>query len=848
MNKYNPQIIEKKWQKIWKNEKTFKSTINNKKQKYYILEMFPYPSGDIHMGHVRNYTLGDLIARYKNSKGFNVLHPMGWDSFGLPAENAAIENKIHPQLWTRNNISNMKTQLKKMGLSYDWERELSTCEPEYYKHEQKMFLDFYKNNIAYRKETWVNWDPVEQTVLANEQVIDGKGWRSGAEIEKRKMKGWFLRITNFADDLLKEIENLTEWPEKVKTMQKNWIGKSSGCKINFNINELKDVITVFSTRPDTLFGASFIAVSPKHPFAIRVTNENKRIKKLVNTKSFENLSETDIDKNEKIGIKTQYTTDHPFLKNKKLPIYIANFVLIDYGTGAIFGCPAHDQRDLEFALKYKLDVLPVVSKSSKNILQIKDRAYTENGIMVNSEFLNGLVVKDAIEESIKKLVALKSGERTINFRLRDWGVSRQRYWGCPIPIIYCKKCGEVPVPEKDLPVVLPKKVSFNTSGNPLQNHKEWRNVCCPKCDSIACRETDTFDTFFESSWYFARFANLDPKTAIPRSSAKYWLPVDQYIGGVEHAVLHLLYSRFFTKVLKSLNKIHINEPFKMLKTQGMVCHKTFQNSNGQWLYPKDVYKENEKYFNVRTKEPVIAGRTEKMSKSKKNVIDPNIIIENYGADTARFFILSDSPPDRDMEWTEAGVDGAWRFLNKLWKIINDTNFKEIKAKFTTPTNIKDKNLVKITHKMIFEVTKSIENFHFNIAIASIRTLFNEISIYKVENEKCLSLKKYSLSQLINLISPICPHFAEESWEVLGNKTKLYNEPWPVFDKKYLTESKVNIPIQINGKKRDEILVDANISEKEIKKIIFSQNKIKKFITNEPKKIIFIPKRIVNIVL
>ncbi len=848
MKKYNPKIIEQKWQKVWEDDKTFSVLVDHDKPKFYVLEMFPYPSGDIHMGHVRNYTLGDLMARYKHAKGFNVLHPMGWDSFGLPAENAAIENEIHPRKWTLSNISKMKSQLKKMGLSYDWKRELSTCEPEYYKHEQKMFLDFYKNKIAYRKETWVNWDPIEQTVLANEQVIDGKGWRSGALVEKRKMNGWFLKITDFSNELLDELKQLHNWPEKVKIMQKNWIGKSVGAIIKFEVNEINDHIEVFSTRPDTIFGASFIAISPQHPFAIKIMEKNEKIKDFVNKTNFTSTSEAEIEKNEKIGIDTNFTANHPFNKSKKIPIFIANFILIDYGSGAIFGCPAHDQRDLDFARKYKLEILPVVAKFANTTVKINKKAYTDEGIMINSEFLNNLNVNDAINKSIEKLEEIGAGKKNINFRLRDWGVSRQRYWGCPIPIIYCDKCGEVPVPVKDLPVKLPESISFDKTGNPLSNNKKWKIVDCPKCKSKSVRETDTFDTFFESSWYFAKFTDEKNNDPLSKSSLNYWLPVDLYIGGIEHAVLHLLYSRFFIKALNKINQIEFKEPFSSLQTQGMVCHRTFKNKKGEWIFPKDVYHENNNYYLFSNNELVHSGRIEKMSKSKKNVIDPNIIIEKYGADTARFFILSDSPPERDMEWTESGVDGSWRFLNKLWNFLNKEDYNNIDSKFIHPSEKKDIELIKFTYKMIKNITKSIDNFHFNIAIASIRSLFNEINSYECNSNLCLVFKKFSLSQLIILLNPICPHFCEEAWEKLGYKTKLFNQKWPEIRSKYLLDDKILIPIQVNGKKRGEILVEKNLTENQVSQLAVKQPSVEKFLLKKPSKIIVIPNRIINIVV
>ncbi len=735
-----------------------------------------------------------------------------------------------------------------MGLSYDWDRELSTCDPDYYKHEQKIFLDLYKNNLAYRKETWINWDPVEQTVLANEQVIDGKGWRSGAEIEKRKMKGWFLKISDFSEVLLKAIDDLLEWPEKVKLMQKNWIGKSIGAHINFNVTQTKEKIKVFTTRPDTIFGASFIALSPQHPFAEKIKNENDIIKKKLNDFAFTKSSEAEMEKAEKIGIKTKYTVQHPFLKNKNIPIYIANFVLIDYGTGAVFGCPAHDQRDLDFAKKYNLEVIPVVAKIKNSFNKILDEAYVDDGYVINSDFLNGLKTNEAKQKCIDVMEKLEIGSKSINYRLRDWGVSRQRYWGCPIPIIHCKNCGVVPVPDEDLPVVLPEDISFDKSGNPLSKHPKWKNVKCPKCNMLSERETDTFDTFFESSWYFARFTDLNKNSAFDKNIAKYWLPVDQYIGGVEHAVLHLLYSRFFIKALNKIGQINIQEPFKALKTQGMVCHRTFKNKDNQWLFPKNVIKKGEDFFDIKTNEKVIPGRIEKMSKSKKNVIDPNTIISNFGADTARFFILSDSPPERDMEWTESGVEGAWKFLNKFWNMINKDNFLEVEVLEINPIKNKDIYLIKSTYKYINEVSKSINNFHFNIAIASIRSLFNEINVYETLSSECLIFKKFAITQLIIIMYPICPHFCEEVWEIIGNKKRLSEQKWPAIEKKYLKRDKIIIPIQINGKKRAEILVDENIDEIEITKLTLAQKNVKKFILSDPKKIIFIPKRIINIVI
>ncbi len=849
MTKYNPSKIEKKWQNFWESNKTFLSKTDKNLKKYYVLEMFPYPSGDIHMGHVRNYTLGDLIARYKRAKGYNVLHPMGWDSFGLPAENAAISNNVHPKSWTEKNIQNMKTQLKKMGLSYDWSKELSTCSPDYYKHEQKIFIEFFKKGLAYQKETIVNWDPVEQTVLANEQVIDGKGWRSDAIVEKKRMKGWFLKITDFAEDLLEDLNSLHNWPEKVKLMQKNWIGKSFGAYIDFQIKGIDEKVTVFSTRPDTLFGTSFIALSPEHELVDKLKKIYPEIKKELNKLDLKNTSEYNVDKIEKIGIETQIKASHPFLKNKLIPIFIANFVLNDYGTGAIFGCPAHDQRDFDFAKKYDLEIIEVVSKEkNKQIRNNLERAYTENGYLINSDFLNGLTIEQAKEASIKKLEELNLGSRSINYRLKDWGVSRQRYWGCPIPIIYCENCGIQTVPDKDLPVTLPEKIDLKKSGNPLSNQSDWINVKCPKCLKNAKRETDTFDTFFESSWYFARFTDPNYIEAINKDAANYWLPVDQYIGGIEHAVLHLLYSRFFIKAMNTLNLIDLNEPFKSLQTQGMVCHQTYKNDSNEWVFPKDIIKINDKFFTLDKKAMILPGRIEKMSKSKKNVIDPNTIIETYGSDTARFFILSDSPPQRDMEWTDEGVEGASKFLNKVWLLVTIDDYKDIPYEKIKHTDENDFQIFLCLYKTIKNVTHAIDDFHFNIAIANIRTLFNELNLYKDETNNKKIIKKFCISAFLILLNPICPHICEEAWEILGNKQSISDAPWPEVNLEYLNEDHIILPIQINGKRRGEIKISKSLNTKEIENLALSHQNVVKFLSQTPKKIIYIPNKIINIVI
>ena len=839
--KYNPSLIEKKWQEKWSKLKVFKASIDHTKPKYYVLEMFPYPSGAIHMGHVRNYTLGDLVARYKKAQGFNVLHPMGWDAFGLPAENAAIENKTHPANWTYTNIESMKTQLKRMGLSYDWDRELTTCNPDYYKFEQKMFLDLYKAGIAYKKETLVNWDPIEQTVLANEQVIDGRGWRSGAKVVKKKMKGWFLKISEFANELLEEIDNLKDWPEKVKIMQKNWIGKSHGATIKFSINNSPDYLEIFTTRPDTIFGATFIAISPQHELSKKIAQKDFEAAEFTKFCESQSIKEIDIEKADKHGYETDLSVSHPFKKGVNLKIYIANFVLMDYGTGAIFGCPAHDQRDYDFAIKYSLKIIPVIESD-------EPLPFIGDGTHINSDFLNNCNTEEANKLCIKKLSELGIGKEKVTYRIRDWGVSRQRYWGCPIPIVFCNDCGEVPVPVEQLPISLPQDVNFSGKGNPLDNHKNWKKTKCPKCNKEALRETDTFDTFFESSWYFARFTDINPSTAFSDEAIEYWMPVDQYIGGVEHAVMHLLYSRFFMRALKYVNSINIEEPFLSLQTQGMVCHQTFRTKKEEWLYPNKVFKKDNKYLHVDTNEPVLAGRIEKMSKSKKNVIDPQQIIENFGADTARFFMLSDSPPNRDMEWSDSGVEGSWRFLNKLWKFV--ISLPKNKTSDVLPVNLSKKNkyLISIMHKSIKDVTKAIDEFHFNLAVASIRSLFNSLSSYEMIDNDDKIVVIHVTKNLLILINPMVPHLAEELWSILENKEIISNKSWPKVDLSYIQKNNVKIPIQVNGKVRAVIEVPIDSNKNDIKEIALKEENVLKFLNKDPKKIIVIPNRVINFVI
>ncbi|MGH7034241.1 MAG: leucine--tRNA ligase, partial [Stellaceae bacterium] len=683
----------------------------------YVLEMFPYPSGRIHMGHVRNYTMGDVVARYKRAQGFNVLHPMGWDAFGLPAENAAIASKVHPKNWTLQNIDVMRAQLKRMGLAYDWRREIATCHPDYYRHEQKMFLDFLAAGLAYRKESWVNWDPAEQSVLANEQVIDGRGWRSGALVEKRLLSQWFLKITEYADDLLNTLKTLERWPERVRLMQENWIGRSEGARAFFALKGRSDRLEIFTTRPDTLYGAAFCAIAPNHPLAAALAEKNKPLAAFIAECNRMGTSEVVLETAEKRGFDTGIKAIHPFVPGWELPVYVANFVLMEYGTGAIFGCPAHDQRDLDFARKYKLPVKPVVLPpgTDPKSFATGDEAYTEPGTAFNSDFLDGLETEAAKRAAADKLMALGSGERTIAYRLRDWGVSRQRYWGCPIPVIHCGRCGIVPVPETDLPVTLPEDVSFDQPGNPLAHHPTWKHVKCPRCGGAAERETDTFDTFFESSWYFARFCSPRAASAMVRAEVDYWLPVDQYIGGIEHAVLHLLYSRFFTRALKQCGYLGIAEPFAGLFTQGMVCHETYKSADGEWLFPEEVAKSADGDAVDAQGKPVTIGRIEKMSKSHKNLVGLEAIVDAFGADTARLYLLSDSPPERDLEWTDAGIEGAWRYVNRLHRLVTEPIVAlppagaAMPEKRDTPSG----ELRGAIHRTIRDVTDDLEKFRFN---------------------------------------------------------------------------------------------------------------------------------------
>lgn len=843
MERYNIKNVEEKWQNVWASKKTDAATLDKNKKKFYCLEMFPYPSGKIHMGHIRNYTIGDVLARYKKLQGFNVLHPMGWDSFGLPAENAARENNLHPKDWTKKNIEIMKKQLKLLGLSLDWDREISTCDPKYYQHQQEFFLELFKKNLVYKKDTYVNWDPAEQTVLANEQVIDGKGWRSGIAVERKKLSQWFFNIKKFSQNLLDELKKLKNWPDKVKLMQKNWIGKSYGCEIDFKIdrkNKLKK-IKIFTTRPDTIFGASFIALSLDHP-ATKIFEKNSNFLSFKSECSKIGTTEEALANAEKIGFNTGLFALHPLDKKIKLPIYIANFVLMDYGTGAIFGCPAHDQRDLDFANKYNLKVLPVVKPRNIEATKfvIKSEAYTEDGILFNSSFLNNLTVNQAIKKIIKVITKKKLGKKKITFRLKDWGVSRQRYWGCPIPIVYNKKGDAIPVKKKDLPVLLPDNVDLNTSGNPLEKHPSWKHTKLPSGEKVI-RETDTLDTFVDSSWYFVRFCS--PKYeeyGYKLSDVKYWMPVDQYIGGVEHAILHLLYSRFFMRALAFNNKkFNYIEPFKSLFTQGMVCHETYKNEQNQWLYPDQVEKNSDgNFITKKDKRKVLVGPSEAMSKSRKNIVDPEEMINAYGADSIRWFMLSDSPPERDVQWSLEGVSAAFKFIQKLWKLNN-----EILNKKDATSKPKSITLQKAVNKTVYNVTKNLDNFQYNVVIANMHEIYNLFYDHVINNKTSNKTLKNEWEKITMLLMPLIPHLAHECCEKINKK--FY---WPKYNSKLLKEDNCTIVIQVDGKKRG--ILEMPINSKEV--IIINKSKeidnVSKYIGNTSIiKNIYIKNKLVNFI-
>ncbi len=883
--RYNAADVEPRWQKVWKDGDVFRANDESDKPKFYALEMFPYPSGRIHMGHVRNYAMGDVVARYKKARGFEVLHPMGWDSFGMPAENAAIEIGGHPKDWTYGNIEQMKAPLNRLGFALDWSREFATSDEAYYKQQQAIFLKFWEKGLVYRKTAKVNWDPVDNTVLANEQVIDGKGWRSGAFVEQRDMDQWFFKITQYAEELLEGLETLDRWPEKVKTMQANWIGKSEGLQMTFQGDA---EIEVFTTRPDTLFGASFIALSPDHPLTQKLAKDNSELEAYRAKCAKIGTTEEAIATAPKLGFDTDLKVKHPFIEGKTLPVWVANFVLMGYGTGAVFACPAHDQRDLDFARKYDLEVTPVVRPIGRTpydpeehtfipkdyfkksleyqykvldgpdgesslediIYEIDGVAYTGEGTLFNSGFLNGLSKDEGILAAIAKISKMGLGEGVTQYRLRDWGVSRQRYWGCPIPVIHCGDCGVVPVPEADLPVALPYDINFDKPGNPLDRHPTFKNVNCPKCGKPARRETDTLDTFADSSWYFARFAGgqgngLPDDKPFDKKTASDWLPVDQYVGGIEHAVLHLLYSRFFTRGLRDCGLLDLpsGEPFAGLFTQGMVTHAVFTDEDGEYVMPADVIEEGNQLLHIESKKIISKGDVIKMSKSKKNVVDPNDIIEGYGADVARWFVLSDSPPERDVEWTEAGVIGAWRFANKVWALVSDTP-KMDPMSIAATADGGSLELRRFAHKAMAKITAGIESFRFNTSVAQIYELTNALKKYKANDEA----KAECLGILIRAIAPFMPHLSEECWAHLGGNGLCYHAPWPEIDESLLVEDTVTLPLQVNGKRRGEISVPADITKEEAEKLALADPAVIRTIDGlTVRKVIVVPGRIINIV-
>lgn len=858
--RYNIKETESKWQAIWQERESFKMDPNSDKPKYYTLSMFPYPSGFIHMGHVRNYSIGDLIARYKRARGYNVLNPMGWDAFGLPAENAALSRGKHPQDWTLANIDQMRTQLQSVGFAFDWSREIATCLPDYYKHQQAIFLAFYRKGIFYRKQGWVNWDPVDHTVLANEQVIDGRGWRTGALVEKRLMTQWFARITQYADDLIEGLETLENWPEKVRIMQDNWIGKSEGARVRFELTEpyvTHDHIEVFTTRPDTLFGASFIAIAANHPLAQSVAKTSEAAGEFIAECNRMDTSEATMETAEKKGFDTGLRVKNPFAPHQELPVHIANFVLMEYGTGAVFGCPAHDQRDLDFARKYNLSVTPVVLPEGEEETAFTARykteteAYTGDGAHFNSGFLDGMNTVDGKRAAIARLEEMKVGEGTITYRLRDWGLSRQRYWGCPIPLVHCDGCGIVEVPEAQLPVSLPYDVTFDKPGNPLEHHPSWKQTTCPSCNGPATRETDTMDTFMDSSWYFARFT--DPRNATAPFDSKMannWLPVDQYVGGIEHAVLHLLYARFFTRALSDCGMLDIKEPFSALFTQGMVTHMSYKDEDDNWVYPTDIEKDENAFRHKETGKKVYPVRIEKMSKSKANTVDPLDIIDTYGADAARLFVLSDSPPDRDVEWTEAGIDGAWRYVNRLWRLITEPKATLPAVGAAMPANLSDTALAarKAIHKAIAQLTDDYEQFRINRAIARTRELSNLLETLDNSDASNGWVLREGCEAICKLINPIMPHVAEEMWLRLGHTTLLAETPWPTFDKALAEDDTVTIGVQVNGKLRATITLAKSASKEEAEAQALADPNVQKALDgNAPKKVIVVPGRIVNVV-
>ena len=858
MPRYNPKESEPRWRDAWNRADSFLTpdvAASDGRPKYYVLEMFPYPSGRIHMGHVRNYSMGDVVARFKRAQGFNVLHPMGWDAFGMPAENAAMERGVHPKGWTYENIAAMRTELKRLGLSIDWSREFATCDPAYYGRQQAWFLDLFRRGLVYRKEGVVNWDPVDMTVLANEQVIDGMGWRSGAAVEKRKLTQWFLRITDYADALIEGLSTLDRWPDKVRLMQENWIGKSRGARLFFEVAgaapEGFERIEVYTTRPDTLYGASFVGIAPDHPLAERLGVANPAIAAFVAECRKGGASEADIEAGEKKGVFTGLEVVHPFDPAKRLPLVIANFILMDYGTGAIFGCPAHDQRDLDFARKYDLDVRPVVLPPGADpaVFLVGNEAYVGPGTLFNSDFLDGLGVEAAKAAAVGRIEALGAGKGATVFRLRDWGVSRQRYWGCPIPIVHCPTCGPVAVPADQLPVELPDDVAFDRPGNPLLRHPTWRHTTCPGCGGPGERETDTLDTFVDSSWYFARFTDPTAAEPVNRAAADYWMPVDQYIGGVEHAVLHLLYARFVTRALKDDNVLAVAEPFTGLFTQGMVTHETYKADDGRWIAPAEIELRDGRLVESATGLPIEIGGVEKMSKSKKNVVDPMEFFDSHGADAMRLFVLSDSPPERDVQWSVSGLEGSWRLMHRIWAEF-DSHPADPFVESDPADAARAADLHRLTHRTIKAVTEAIQQFRFNSGIARIYEFLNALKAWPVEavGPAVLGARGEALSALARLIAPFAPHLAEECWARLGQPGMVVEAAWPVYDPELAAENERVLPVQVNGKRRGEIRVAVGVPAAEVETIALADAEVRKHLEGlSVRKVIVVQDRIVNIV-
>jgi leucyl-tRNA synthetase len=836
-SRFNPAEADRRWQELWAEQQSFAADSSSDKPKTYVLEMFPYPSGRIHMGHVRNYTMGDVIARYRRMQGHEVLHPMGWDAFGMPAENAAMERGVHPGEWTWANIATMRDQLKRIGFALDWSRELATCDPAYYGHEQALFLDLFDAGLVYRKESEVNWDPVDMTVLANEQVIDGRGWRSGATVERRKLAQWFLKITQFADGLLDGLGTLDQWPEKVRLMQENWIGKSRGLQFRFRlagpVGGISDV-EVFTTRPDTIFGASFVAVAPDHPIAQAIAASDPKAAEFIAECKAGGTSAAEIETAEKKGYRTTVEVVHPLDSAWRLPVYIANFVLMDYGTGAIFGVPGHDERDFDFAKQYQLPIKRVVASSADLASEpIGDEAESTCGVAVNSQFLDGLETQQAAAEIIRRAEDAGWGKGTTAYRLRDWGVSRQRYWGTPIPIIHCERCGAVPVPRDQLPVVLPDDIEFDKPGNPLERHPTWKHVDCPRCGEPAARETDTLDTFVDSSWYFIRFASQPADKPFDRAEAEKWLPVAQYIGGVEHAILHLLYARFWTRALEHLGELGVSEPFKGLFTQGMVTHETYRAGDGSWLSPDEVRKEGDDWVHMESGQPVTTGRVEKMSKSKRNTVDPEPILAKYGADAVRWFMLSDSPPERDLEWSEAGIEGASRFVQRVWRLASDS---------TVASGVDDA-LNRKLHRTIAAVGEAIDALQFNKAVAQLYELVSAI-----EKAKPSATRRDAVRTLILLVAPMAPHLAEEAWALIGEQGMIADAAWPKFDPALLVDEQVTLAVQVNGKLRDTLNAPRGLDRAAAEALALASDKVQRQLAGAaPRKVIVVPDRLVNIV-